>query len=69
MFSEKHIFFYLHIEIQNNINSFYKNEIFIKITHLGDLIGQVDLLIVEQTDVKLHQLILEIYQVVYLLYL
>ena len=44
--------FYLHIEIQNNVNSFCENEIFIKITHLSDLIGQVDLLIVKQTDVK-----------------
>ena len=26
-------FFYLHIEIQNNINSFCENEIFIKITN------------------------------------
>ena len=41
--------FYLHIEIQNNVNSFCENEIFIKITHLSDLIGQVDLLIVKQT--------------------
>ena len=43
------MFFYLHIEIQNNVNSFCENEIFIKITHLSDLIGQVDLLIVKQT--------------------
>ena len=54
------------MEIQNSINSFCKNKIFIIITHLSDLIGQVDLLIVKQTDVKLQQLILEIYQVVYL---
>ena len=57
------------MEIQNSINSFCKNKIFIIITHLSDLIGQVDLLIVKQTDVNLHQPILEIYQVVYFLYL
>ena len=57
------------MEIQNSINSFCKNKIFVIITHLSDLVGQVDLLIVKQTDVKLHQPILEIYQVVYFLYL
>ena len=39
------------------------------LTLTRSLTGQVDLSIVKQTDVKSHQLILEIYQMVYLLYL
>ena len=39
------------------------------LTHSHPLTGQVDLSTVKQTDVKSHQLVLEIYQVVYLLYL